>query len=355
MTTIQYVTLGAVVLVFGLAAIIVRLVHALIHRVLDSNVGVVSTETRKALHARAELLTRVLTLLAFGVAAIASVSIALSQFGINNEVLFDPRVLATHGIKIIIIVIGSTIVVRTASLAIEYLQHKLGPRRIGTDPEWQRRASTIGGILTRLVTFTVAFVAILMTLRELSIDVVPILTGAGLAGLAVGFGAQNLVRDVISGFFIILEDQVRVGDLARINNVTGQIEEINLRTILLRDGEGAVQVFPNGGITALANLSKQFAYAVVDVRVAYSEDMDSVMSAIREVGESLKRDAGWAPVVIGSIEILGIESIDNGTATVRSRYKALPLNQGRVANELRRRILAALVAQGVRPFAPPRR
>ena len=123
-----------------------------------------------------------------------------------------------------------------------------------------------------------------MLLRELSIDVVPILTGAGIAGLAIGFGAQNLVRDVISGFFLILEDQVRIGDLARINGVTGIVEQINLRTIVLRDGDGAVQVFPNGTITALANLSKQFAYAVVDVRVAYSENIDRVMGTIREVG-----------------------------------------------------------------------
>ena len=99
-----------------------------------------------------------------------------------------------------------------------------------------------------------------MVLRELDIDVVPILTGAGIAGLAIGFGAQNLVRDFISGFFIILEDQVRVGDLARINGVPGVVEEINLRTIVVRDGEGAVQVFPNGTITALANLSKHFSY-----------------------------------------------------------------------------------------------
>src|SRR5256712_9396612 len=112
--------------------------------------------------------------------------------------------------------------------------------------------------------------AILMLLRELTIDVVPILTGAGIAGLAIGFGAQNLVRDVISGFFIILEDQVRIGDLARINGVAGIVEQINLRTIILRDGERAVQVFPNGTITTLANLSKHFAFAIVDVRVAYS-------------------------------------------------------------------------------------
>ena len=142
-----------------------------------------------------------------------------------------------------------------------------------------------------MVTATVGFVAILMLLRELTIDILPILTGAGIAGLAIGFGAQNLVRDVISGFFLILEDQVRIGDLARINGVAGTVEQINLRTIVVRDGEGAVQVFPNGTITALANLSKQFAYAVVDVRIAYSENMDRVMGTMREVGASMERDA----------------------------------------------------------------
>lgn len=354
MSTGSYVTIGAVVVVFGVAAIVVRLAHEVIHRLIDGNTTVVSPESRAALHARAEMLTRVLTLLAFGVAAIASVSLAFSQFGIN-DVPIEPRTLATHGIKIIIIVIGSTIVIRTASFAIVHVQHRLGPRHSVTDPEWQRRASTIGGILTRLVTFTVAFVAILMTLRELSIDVVPILTGAGLAGLAVGFGAQNLVRDVISGFFIILEDQVRVGDQARINNVTGIVEEINLRTIILRDGDGAVQVFPNGSITALANSSKQFAYAVVDVRVSYSEDTDRVVATLREVGASLTSDPVWATLVIGAIDVVGVESIDNGTATVRSRFKSMPFNQGKVANELRRRILKAFVANGIRPFASTRR
>src|SRR4030095_16183880 len=151
-----------------------------------------------------------------------------------------------------------------------------------TDLEWQRRAATLSGILTSFVTATVAFVTILMVLRELSIAVVPTLTGAGIAALAIGFGAQNLVRDIISGFFIILEDQVRVGDLARINNVAGTVEQINLRTIVPRDVEGPVQVFPPGTITALANLSKQFAYAIVDLRIAYDENLDRVFGTVRE-------------------------------------------------------------------------
>src|SRR5205823_4978704 len=195
--------------------------------------------------------------------------------------------------NVIVIVIGAIVVIRAANLGIDHLQYKLGRRHTQDDLEWQRRTATLGGILTSLVTASVGFVAILMLLRELSIDVLPILTGAGIAGLAIGFGAQNLVRDVISGFFLILEDQVRIGDLARINGIAGTVEQINLRTIVLRDVEGAVQVFPNGTITALANLSKQFAFAIVDIKVAYNENIDRVFGTMREVGTSMERDPAW--------------------------------------------------------------
>ena len=149
---------------------------------------------------------------------------------------------------------------------------------------------------------------------------------------------------------MILEDQVRVGDLARINGVAGTVEQINLRTIILRDGDGAVQVFPNGTITALANLSKQFAYAVVDVRIAYGENMDRVMGTMREVGASMERDAMWGASVLGPIEIVGVESLDGGAATVRVKFKTPPLNQGKVANELRRRLMTTFVSRGIKPF-----
>jgi small conductance mechanosensitive channel len=190
-----------------------------------------------------------------------------------------------------------------------------------------------------------------MLLRELSIDVVPILTTAGIAGLAIGLGAQNLVRDIIAGFFVILEDQVRVGDLARINAITGSVEEINLRTIVMRDADGAVHVFPNGTITALANLSKHFAYAVVDLRVAYSENLDRVMGTIREAGVAMERDPMWGRLVLAPLEMGGIESLAEGFATIRVRFKTLPLNQGEVANELRRRLMVTMAARGIRPYA----
>ncbi len=299
------------------------------------------------------LTTLIGSLLAIGMAA-ATLSLALNRFGIN-ESAWQPRAILhwilTHGVNLAIIVVGTVIVIRAATLAIGRLQIEFGRGRSASDLESQRRAATLGEILTSLVTAIVGFVAILMVLRELSIDVVPILTGAGIAGLAVGFGAQNLVRDVISGFFLILEDQVRIGDLARINGVGGTVEQINLRTIILRDFEGAVQVFPNGTITALANLSKQYAYAVVDVRVAYNENIERVFGTMREVGAALEKDTAWGPLVLAPLEIVGIESLADGAATVRVKFKTRPLDQGKVANELRRRLMTAFVGRAIKPYA----
>jgi small conductance mechanosensitive channel len=346
-------TILAIAVAFLVAAIVVAAVHAVVRRALD-RLESVSPENRKALHERATRLIGSLRLLAFGVVALGSISFALARFGLT-EPTWDPRVVGrwalAHGVTLIVIVAGAVIVIRAANLVIENLQQRLAYGHAAEDLEWQRRASTLGSILTNLVTVTVWFVAVLMVLRELSIDVLPILTGAGIAGLAIGFGAQNLVRDVISGFFLILEDQVRVGDIARINGVNGTVEQINLRTIVLRDAEGAVQVFPNGSVTTLANLSKQFAYAVVEVRVLYSENLDRVFDTIREVGAAMQRDPAWAGVLLNPIEIPGVISIADGHATILSKFRTLPLNQGRVANELRRRLLVALATGGIRPYA----
>jgi moderate conductance mechanosensitive channel len=292
-------------------------------------------------------------LLAAAVAALAGASLALDRFGVAEPQWHPREIVAwmlSHGVNIVIIIVGAAIVIRAVSLTIERLQHTIGGHE-QHDFEWQRRASTLGGILTSLVTVAVGFVAVMMLLRELSIDVLPILTGAGIVGLAVGFGAQNLVRDVISGFFLILEDQVRVGDTARINGVSGTVEQVNLRTIVLRDDAGAVQVFPNGTITALANLSKQFASAIVTVRVAYQEDIDRVFTTLRDIGSAMEHDPVWGPRVLGSIDGLGVESLSGGSATIRVRFRTLPHNQGPVANELRQRILTTFVAKGIRPYA----
>ena len=349
----HFVTLAVIAAAFGVAAIAVRLARIGLARLLSVSEGS-NAERRAALHRRALQLTRALTLLAYGVAAIVSVSVGLAHLGIGTP-RRDPMLVLewglNHGVNIAVILIGAAIVIRAASLALERMQQQMALRHHEADLEWQRRASTIGGILTSLVTAGVWFVAVLMLLRELSVDVLPILTGAGIAGLALGFGAQNLVRDVISGFFIILEDQVRVGDIGRINGVSGLVEQINLRTVVLRDAEGAVQVFPNGSVTSLANLSKQFAYAIVDVRAGYRENLDRVFGTIREVGAALQREAAWAPLLLAPLEVIGVESIADGFATIRVRFKTQPLSQGKVANELRRRLMTTFAGRGISPYA----
>jgi len=353
MASVNSTTVGAVLLIFVVAAVVVTVARSVIQRLL-AQLDIVSPDNQAAVQTRGKQLGRALTLLGYGTAALASISLALSRVGIGEPRWSRREVgqwLTTHGINIVIVLAGAWVVVRAANLAIEHLQFKLGRHHAQTDLEWQRRASTLGGILTSLVTVVVGFVAILMLLRELSIDVLPILTGAGIAGLAIGFGAQHLVRDVISGFFLILEDQIRIGDLARINGATGIVEQINLRTIILRDGEGAVQVFPNGTITALANLSKQFAYATVDLRVAYAENIDRVIGTMREVGASMERDAVWGPLLMAPLDVVGVESLDDGAMTVRVRFKARPLHQGKIANELRKRLVGAFVGRGIRPYA----
>jgi small conductance mechanosensitive channel len=180
--------------------------------------------------------------------------------------------------------------------------------------------------------------------------VLPLLTGAGIAGIAIGFGAQNLVRDVISGFFILLEDQVGVGDVARIQSVTGVVEEIKLRTIVLRDGDGAVHVFPNGTINTLANLSKDFAYANADVVVLHGENLDRVFGALRMIGKAMQDDPELAPLLLGPLEIIGVQELRDASLTIRARYKTLPMKQFAVAADLRRRIAIGFAARGVKPF-----
>jgi len=345
--------LGAIAAVFAVAILFVRVVHAVLHRALE-RIEHVDAESRKVLHERVAGLIRTLRLLAFSIAALLSIPFALASLGIaqpgwNLRSSLDWALV--HGVNLIVVIAGAAIVLRLGHLAIEQLQHRVARRHGTSDPEWLRRAKTVRATLANILNTVVWFIALLMVLRELSIDVMPLLTGAGIAGLAIGFGAQNLVRDVISGFFLILEDQVRVGDLARINTVLGTIEQITLRTIVVRDAEGAVHVFPNGTVTALANLSKQFAYAIVDVRVAYGENLDRVCGTIREVGESMQSTPAFGAVLLEPLEINGVTSIADGFVTINTRFRTLPLNHGKVANELRRRLLAAFIARGIRPYA----
>jgi len=192
---------------------------------------------------------------------------------------------------------------------------------------------------------------VLMMLRELRVDITPILTSAGILGLAVGFGAQTLVKDLIAGFFLTFENQVRVGDVANINGTGGLVEAINLRTIVLRDVTGAVHVFPNGAIERLSNLSKDFSYYVIDVGVAYNEDPDEVADVMRQIGRELQADPHFGPNILEPLEVMGVDAFEESQVTLKTRIKTLPLKQWEVGREMRRRIKKTFAAKGIEiPF-----
>jgi len=257
------------------------------------------------------------------------------------------------GLRILVVALLTSLLVRVIATSTARLEAQVMGGGGVDRAEHVKRARTLGRLVKNALTSLVLGVALLMILRELNVDIMPVLTGAGIVGLAVGFGAQTLVKDLISGAFLILDDNVRVGDVARINGTGGLVEAINLRTIVLRDHEGTVHVFPNGSITTLSNLTKDFAYAVVDVGFSYAEDTDRVVEVLRRVGADVTADPAFAPNVLAPVEVQAVEAFGNGQMTVRVRIKARPLTQWDIGRELRRRIKKAFDAEGIQMPAPP--
>jgi len=217
--------------------------------------------------------------------------------------------------------------------------------------ESAKRAETLTRLLRQAVVIVTWVVTALIILRELGLDITPVLASAGVIGLAVGFGAQNLVRDVISGFFFILENQVRVGDVAVINGTGGLVEAINFRTIVLRDLSGTVHVFPNGTITTLANLTHEWSAYVFDIGIAYKEDVDKVIALMHEVGKALRDDEKFGPLMVGDIEVFGVDNFADSAVMIKGRLRTKPIKQWDVGREFLRRIKQAFDREGIEiPF-----
>ena len=258
------------------------------------------------------------------------------------------------GLRILLIGALGYALTRAVALLVSRFEHEVN-RGTGLDAlERAKRARTLGSLVRNVASALIVGIALLMILRELGLDIAPVLTGAGILGLAVGFGAQTLVRDIISGFFLILEDQVRVGDVAAINGQSGLVEAINLRTIVLRDFEGTVHVFPNGAITTLANRSKDFSYYVVDLGIAYREDPERVTAVLQQVGASLQADDRYGPSILAPLEIVGVDAFADAAVQLKMRIKTVPLKQWEVGRELRRRILKAFAEHGIEIPSPHR-
>lgn len=253
------------------------------------------------------------------------------------------------GLRLILIATTAYLVIRAGHFLIDSLEVLLLARDAsGADLlERRKRVDTLAQLLRVVVTLIVVSVGVLMALSLFNVDIRPILTGAGIAGLAVGFGAQNLVRDVIAGFFLILENQVRLGDVVVINGKDGLVEAIRLRTIVLRGFDGTVHVIPNGGITELSNMTKDFSYAVLTLGVSYATDLDEAMTLLRDVGADLQADPVFGPKILEPIEVVGVESLGGSSIEIKARIKTVPLEQWNVGRELRRRVKIAFDGRGI--------
>ncbi len=217
--------------------------------------------------------------------------------------------------------------------------------------EAEKRIYTLVGIIKGLIKIVLWVVYLMIVLKKFGVDIGPILASAGILGLAVGFGAQELVRDFISGFFILLENQIRAGDVAVINGVEGRIESIELRTVTMRDFTGAVHIFQNGKINSLSNLTKEWSAIVINIGVAYKEDVDKVIDLMQLVGDELKSDAEWGTNIIEPIEVLGLDKFDDSAVVIKVRIKTIPSAQWKTGREYRRRLKKVFDQTGIEiPF-----
>jgi len=262
--------------------------------------------------------------------------------------------LSTSGIKILGILISLVILSQMSKWIISWLE-KFVPEK---DPllaaEAKKRAQTLGNILRHALLITLLLVAILMILGELGIQLGPLLATAGIGAVAIGFGAQSLVKDVISGFFIILENQYRIGDVIQAAGVSGLVESLTLRRTVLRDLEGRVHTIPNGEIKIVSNLSKEWCRSVLDLAISYREDVDRVTDVLSEIGRELEAEEPYKSAILEPLQVLGVERFGESELILRVMVKTVPLKQWDVGRELRRRIKIRFDEKGIQIPYPHR-
>lgn len=210
-----------------------------------------------------------------------------------------------------------------------------------------KQIKTLASVLWTVSAGLLWFVVVLVILSQVGVNIGPILAGAGVVGLAVGFGAQHLVRDLVSGVFLLLENQIRVGDVAIINGTGGLVEAVTFRTVVLRDQAGVVHVFPNGSIATLANATKDWSAYVIDISVSYKEDTDRVIAIMRRVAEEMRMENDYRRSMLEPIEIFGVDNFTDAGVAIKARFKTQPSHQYSIGREFRRRLKKAFDAEGV--------
>ena len=249
-------------------------------------------------------------------------------------------------LHIILILVLAWFARRLAKRAIRLLKSYLN-NQAESNPEEIKRIETLGQVFHYVASVVIVVVAGMLLLGELGISIGPLLATAGVVGMAIGFGAQHLIRDYFTGFFILLENQIRQGDVVEVAGKGGLVEEVTLRYIKLRDYEGNVHFIPNGAISTVTNMSRGFAFSVIDVGVAYRENIDEVIEIMKQVGTELRQDTAFASKILEDIEMAGVDKLDDSAVVIRCRFKVPPLEQWGVRREYLKRLKQAFDAKGI--------
>ena len=220
-----------------------------------------------------------------------------------------------------------------------------------THQELEKRAATIVTALAKLAGLLIWVIALVMALNELTFNVQPLLAGLGVAGLAVGLGAQTLIKDWLGGLLVLLEDQIRIGDSVTINGMSGAVEGINLRTTVLRSENGALHIIANGSINTISNMTREYAYYVFEATLAHAANVDQALAILTEVGADVAGEEDFHGMTLAPMEVMGLERIADRGVVIRARIKTRPEKQAVVGRELNRRVNARWIAAGI-PFPP---
>ncbi len=283
---------------------------------------------------------------------LAIIALQLERRGQDDD-LTTPLIqqwLLDHGIMIILVIIISFLVYNILKLLIPQMVERSikmrGKGRIARE-EMAKRSQTLSGIFISLTQITVILVAIFTVLSELGINITPLLASAGIAGIAIGFGAQSLVKDFLAGFFILLEDQYNEGDVVKIAGVSGLVESVNFRRTIIRDGDGVVHSIPNGNISITSNFTRELSRINLNIPVSFNTDIDHVMQVIDQVGEEMSRDKYFSKLIRSAPKALRLENFGDSSMDIKVVGETRPSKQWEVAGELRKRVKKAFDSEGI--------
>jgi len=276
----------------------------------------------------------------------------MGQASLDNLVFFGYQLSPTVviGLRILLIILVGWVILALIQKLIRTFRTHLIQNHLD-DPEEIKRAETLGRVFRYIASVIIWLVIGIVILGELGIAIAPILGAAGVVGLAIGFGAQSLVKDYFTGIFLLLENQLRQGDVVEAGGKSGIVEEVTLRYVQMRDYEGNVHYVPNGGITTVTNMTRGYAQAVIDVGIAYREDVDQALKVMRDVGTELRADPAFASKILEDIEIAGVNEWGDSAVILRCRFKVAPIEQWGVRREYLRRLKYAFDAADIEiPF-----